>query len=170
MGRDFENRWNGIECTMTEEDMYRWYCIGHQYLMDVGVKVDERCGQYFVNPIGQRRKTVEFGHIRIARIGLLTDIINRCGDVEFVFIFDAGLVDGMKIQYTEIRERLVDKFSYSYRNPSALGNGGFICTVVNDILFDAGLEPIRSYMIIPNQCELISASGTVRYPECPCRW
>lgn len=30
MERDFENWWNGIECTMTEEDMYRWYCIGHQ--------------------------------------------------------------------------------------------------------------------------------------------
>lgn len=56
---------------------------------------------------------------------------------------------GMKIQYTEIRDRLVDKFSYSYRNPSALGNTGFICTVVNDILFDAGLRPIKSYMIIP---------------------
>lgn len=70
----------------------------------LGVKVDARCGQYFVNPIGQRRKTVEFGHIRIARIGLL-------------------------------------KQSY-----------------------------VKSDSESRNQCELISASGTVRYPECPCRW
>lgn len=83
--RDFENWYNGIDCTMSEEDMYRWYCIGHQYLMDVGVEVGERSGQYFVNPIGERRAAVEFGHIRIARIGLLTDILDKCGDVEFVF-------------------------------------------------------------------------------------
>lgn len=85
VGRNFENWWNGIDCTMSEEDMYRWYCIGHQYLMDVGVEVGERSGQYFVNPIGERRAAVEFGHIRIARIGLLTDILDKCGDVEFVF-------------------------------------------------------------------------------------
>ena len=85
MERDFENWWNGIDCTMSEEDMYRWYCIGHQYLMDVGGEVGERSWQYFVNPIGERREAVEFDHIRIARIGLLTDILDKCGDVEFVF-------------------------------------------------------------------------------------
>ncbi len=84
--RDFENWYNGIDCTMSEEDMYRWYCIGHQYLGDIGIDAGVRMLQYFSDEhFGRCRPASNSIGIRISRIGLLTDILDKCGDVEFVF-------------------------------------------------------------------------------------
>ena len=66
---DFMIMWGETECIVHADSLLRWQQIGLEYMLNNG-------GTGIVD---------EHTEIRIARIGLLNDILDKCGDVSFVF-------------------------------------------------------------------------------------